>query len=345
MQPEGQGGNFPPAFLLLCQREGHREGDSLSNLTKRDSRPPETQGALNALESDFKELLRSAGYVMHSLWHSLTGEWSDDDDRGAELYLEWSDRFPATASHYRDLLRQSTPSAQFWAGFYFCSEVVAALSVRRNNADRKRMIQTEVADFEETLPAAYIAVDIPASVTIFDHLVQIGVRVVPDPVAWAKAQMEGMVQRHLGVAHDCWALERVDEADIVKALSGFERKLKERIEVAVRVAYLEAAKRPKPAAKNIERTAIEGSSPGGRENKADKEAEDRKKLIERPVAGKPLRYAESALLFEVSLRTIQNWLRPVKLKSGKIRPAKLKRAAKRGYISGESIKLRWERGR
>ena len=265
---------------------------------------------------------------MHSLWHShsLTGEWSDDDDRGAELYLEWSDRFPATASHYRDLLRQNTPSAKFWAEFRFCSEVVAALSVRRNDADRKRMIQTEVADFEETLPAAYIAVDLPASVTIFDHLMQIGVRVVPDAIAWAKEQMEGMVQRHRGVVHDCWALERVDEADTLQALSEYEGLLKERIEEAADVAYLEAAKRGKPAGKIIE-AVIERSTPQLREDRADL---DQKAAIEwaKTTKAKTVRNVRAAIIFKYDERTIRNWIDEGKLES-----------AGRGQVTIQSVRL------
>lgn len=147
--------------------------------SKRDSLSPNVRGALEALYEELKQLHITFGHATRDLcfcWHHL-GEINADENYIAS-FEDWCDLHPAIDKRFRDLVTQNTPSAEFRAFFEFYLEMVAALAVRRIDADTKRWIEREDGDFK---------IKIPARPTIFARLVEIGFTHEADGIAWAKA--------------------------------------------------------------------------------------------------------------------------------------------------------------
>lgn len=247
-----------PLSGCLASREGHGEGGNLSNW---DRLPPNVQGALKALNKNFRQSHTTFGDATRILCYDHIHETRcDDSEVCGDAFDKWCSHYPALSSHFSELTERRTIPSAFRAFFDFYIEMVAV-----NGR------------------------------SIFAHLIEIGRQSEADSIVWAESEAEQLILNYrqwVGdwvrmacdrYVSDPWQAplfltmkpagharydpdrvwERIDATRTLHLLEDladeYVQRLEEYIADDAGTAYLERAKRPKPARRIIEAKVIEGN--------------------------------------------------------------------------------------
>lgn len=274
----------------------------MSKPKTREVLPPEAPDAAQALNRQFIQRIIAVGDALRVLCRDRIRDTRSADWQAAnDMFDELWQRHEELRTPFFKLTEQGTPASILRGYFGFYLGCIAAELQR-----------------------------------IFAALVEIGQHREGDGIKWAHAQAAAMIASGLTTIRE-WVRFASDgaagdpQSDALGAALAdeYEHRMREAIDAAT----IDAAKRPPQAVKIIDAKEIEGGTAAARGNLSDAQAEERAALIEgvnKAKAGATLPYAEAALIFEVSVRTIRNWLDE----------GRLNRGEKRGTITAASIRRR-----